>query len=214
MNKAILTLRYAALPGLLLIVFLAQQQWPEIHRYGALWSVRPRWWQFFTCNFLSGNWIHLLFNVLSMAVLHWQFGPRVRLPVILLLFTVFSSSATWIYAAFWMPPKAWLVGASGGIYTLFGFFGWFFRRARVGWFGLRALSMPLLAALPLIIAIEALIAHLWLPQLAWPMHAAGISAGFVFALGLQAVCALCRNVTTFQTIIHALELREPIAVME
>ncbi len=74
--------------------------------------------------------------------------------------------------------------------------------------------MPLLVALPLLIGMEALVAHLWLPQLAWPMHAAGISAGFVFALGLQTVCALCRNVTTFQNIIHALELREPIAVME
>jgi membrane associated rhomboid family serine protease len=74
--------RYAALPGLLLLVFLAQQQWPDIHRYGALWSDHPRWWQFFTCNFLSGNWIHLLFNMLSMTVLHWQFGPRVRLSII------------------------------------------------------------------------------------------------------------------------------------
>lgn len=214
MSDARRFLRYGALPFFLLIVFLAQQQWPEIHRYGALWSDRPRWWQFFTCNFLSGNRIHLLFNMLGMAVLHGQFGPRVRLPVILLLFTAFASAATWIYAAFWMPSHAWLVGASGGIYTLFGFFGWFLRRERMGWFGLRALSMPLLAALPLLVGTEALVAHLWLPQLAWPMHAVGICAGFIFALGVQAVCALCRNVTLFQNMIHTLELREPVAAME
>jgi len=209
-----ISLRYAGLPLLFLVLFVLQQQFPEIHTQGALWSDHPRWWQFFTCNFLSGNWTHLAFNMFGMITLHSQFGPRVRLPMMFLLFTLFSAVSASLYFLFFMSHHAWLVGASGGVYTVIGFFGWFQRRWRVCCCGFRALSIPMLAMLVVIIGIEALIAHFWVPQLAWPMHAVGMGAGFIAALSVQAIYLLCSRLTALQKMIHALELREPVSALE
>jgi membrane associated rhomboid family serine protease len=211
-NSWLNVLRYAALPCLFLLLFVLQQQVPEIHKVGALWSDHPRWWQFFTCNFLSGSWIHLGVNVLSVGLLHFWCGPRVRLWAMLMLFAFFSSLASGIYFLFFMPQHAWLVGASGGLYSLLGFFGWFQRRTKLSWMGIRALSLPFLVMLLLAIGLEALIAHLWIPRLAWPMHAVGMVAGFIAALGVQAVFG--RKLPAFQKMIYILELREPVSVME
>lgn len=180
-------LRYAVLPCILLIVFLVQGQWPMVHRHGALWSDHPQWWQFFTCNFMSGNWIHLVFNALSMTVLYSQFGSRTRLPVMLALFTLFSGASTWLYYLFCMPAHAWLVGASGGLYALLGFFCWFFRCDRICFLGFRRISMPVFPAVFSLLLLEYLIARFRIPVLAWQMHVIGFVLGTVMALILDGV---------------------------
>lgn len=215
MKKSLLMMfRYALLPVCFLLLFVLQQHVPEINKYGALWSDHPRWWQFFTCNFLSGNWTHLCVNMFSVGLFHFWCGPRIRLLTMLLLFAFFSSLASGIYFMFFMPQHAWLVGASGGMYSLLGFFGWFQRRTKLSWMGIHALSLPFLAMLLLAIGIEALVAHFWMPQLAWPMHAVGMVAGFVAALGVQVVSLLCSQLTALQKMIHTLELRDPVSAME
>jgi membrane associated rhomboid family serine protease len=183
------SLRYAALPGLLLIVFLVQEHWPAVHRQGVLWSDHPQWWQFFTCNFMSGSRIHLAFNVLSITLLYSQFASRVRLPVMILLFTLFSAASTWLYYFFFMPVHAWLAGASGGIYTLLGLFCWFFRCERVCLPGFHRLSAPVLPAVFGLLLLEYLIARFWIPVLAWQMHGIGFVLGMAAALILNGVYA-------------------------
>lgn len=206
--------RYVLLPVLFLLLYGLQQRFPAMHEQGALWSDRPRWWQFFTCNFLSGNGLHLAMNMFSMALLHIRLGPRIRLPVILILFTLFAAVSTWAYYLLIMPENVWVVGASGGGYALFGFLGWFLRRFHVDWCGLRPLALPVLLCLPLCIILEALVALLWIPQLAWPLHAVAVSFGLLFALVFQAIYAVCHQGRAIHTMICALELREPLPAME
>lgn len=193
MGVRINSIRYAVLPGVLLIIFLVQEHWPAIHRYGALWSDHPQWWQFFTCSFLSGNRIHLTINALSMTMLYSQFGRRVRLPVMVLLFTLFSAFSAWLYYLFFMPAHAWLVGASGGIYALLGLFCWSFRYSRVGLPGFRRLSAPVLPAVLCLLLMEYLAACFWIPVLAWQMHVIGFFWGITATLLLQGVYAGVRR---------------------
>ncbi|MGE4489086.1 MAG: rhomboid family intramembrane serine protease [Kiritimatiellales bacterium] len=183
------SVRYGVLPCLLLLVFLAQTHCPVIHRTCALWSDHPRWWQFFTCSFLSGNRVHLGFNVLGMTVLYSQFSRSVRFPVILILFILFSAITAVLYFWFCMPAHAWLVGASGGIYTLLGFFSWFLRCDRICFLGFRKLSAPIIPAISTLLFAEYLAARFWLPVVAWQMHVIGFLVGISGALVLHGVYA-------------------------
>ena len=181
--------RDLVLPLLLCAAYLAQTHIPGVFRHGALWSDHPQWWQFFTNGFLSGNWIHLLVNAGGMWVVCSQFASQIRLGFLFIYFVLFSAASSLLYFYFFMPPHAWLVGASGGVYALIGFLCWFQRRDRVCFFGWRRLSLPFLPAMPVLLGIEFLIATFWIPILAWPLHIIAFSISIFTAMAAHATYA-------------------------
>jgi membrane associated rhomboid family serine protease len=176
-------------PLLLGVAYLIQLRVPAVFKLGALWSEDPRWWQFVTNGFLSGNWIHLLFNMGGLWVVCSQFASQIRLVFLFIYFVIFSAASSFLYFHFFMPPHAWLVGASGGIYALIGFLCWFQRRDRIGFLGLRKLAMPFLPAMLVLLGTEALVAIFWIRILAWQLHIIAFSVSIFTAITFHAVYA-------------------------
>jgi membrane associated rhomboid family serine protease len=181
------TCRNFVFPLLLGAVYLVQIHVAGAFQFGALWSDHSRWWQFFTNGFLSGNWIHLLFNAGGMWVVCSQFASQIRLAFLFIYFVIFSAASSYLYCHFFMPPHAWLVGASSGVYALIGFLCWFQRRDRVCFLGLRKLAMPFLPAMLILFGIEFLVATFWIPVLAWQVHLIAFSISIFTAMTAHAV---------------------------
>jgi membrane associated rhomboid family serine protease len=165
-----LIFRTLLFPFILGIAYLLQVKFPWLFKQGALWSDHPQWWQFFTNGFLSGNWIHLLFNACGLWFVCSQFAPRVRLCFLFVYFLLFSAVSSFLYFKWAMPSHATLVGASSGVYSLLGFLSWFLRRDRVGFFGIQQLSAPVLPFMAFMLILEFFAAKYWLPVLAWQLH--------------------------------------------
>lgn len=183
------TLKNLIFPLLLGVAYLVQTHIPAAFKLGALWSDHSRWWQFFTNGFLSVNWIHLLVNACGMWVVCSQFASHIRLVFLFVYFVLFSAAASFVYFHFFMPSHAWLVGASGGVYALIGFLCWFQRRDRIGFLGLRKLSMPFLPAMLVLLGLEFLIATFWIRVLAWQLHIIAFSISIFTAMTAHAVYA-------------------------
>lgn len=175
------------------LIFCIQKAEPGFFGTYALWSDHPRWWQFFTSGFLSGNWIHLTLNMLGIWVVCSQFASQIRLFFLLTYFVLFSAVSSFLYYYFFMPPHAWLVGASGGVYALIGFLSWFQRRDHVCFLGIRKFAMPFLPAMLILLMIEFLIATFWLPVLAWQLHIIAFSISILTAMIVHAVYAGIRR---------------------
>jgi membrane associated rhomboid family serine protease len=177
-------LRVLVFPLLLGAVYFAQLQYPGLSKQCALWSDHPRWWQFFTNVFLSGPPVHLLINVCGLWFVSSQFAPRIRISFLFIYFLLFSAASSFLYFKWAMPSHATLVGASSGVYSLLGFLSWFLRRDRVGFFGIRSLSAPVLPFMVFMLILEFFAAKYLLPVLAWQLHliAFGLSLGTAIAL--------------------------------
>lgn len=184
--KIFIDLIFPLLPG---AVYLTQVHVPAVFKLGALWSDHPRWWQFFTNGFLSGNWIHLLFNMAGLWVVCSWAASRIRLYFLFIYFVFFSAVSSFLYFRFFMPPHATLTGASGGVYALIGFLCWFQRRDRVCFLGIRKLAMSFLPAMLILLLIEFLVAAFWIPVLAWPVHMIAFSVSISSAAVVYAVYA-------------------------
>jgi membrane associated rhomboid family serine protease len=176
-------------PLLLGAVYIVQLLCPGFFKQYALWSAHPHWWQFFTNGFLSGNWIHLLFNICGISVVCSQFASQIRQVFLFVYFVLFSAAASFLYFRFFMPSHAWLVGASGGVYALIGILCWFQRRDQICFFGWRRLSMPFLPAMLVLLGLEFLIATFWIRVLAWQLHMMAFSISIFTAIAAHAAYA-------------------------
>ncbi len=183
-------LRYLIFPLLLGAVYAAQTCFPEVFEYGALWSDRPKWWQFFTNGFLSGNLFHLLVNMCGIWFVYSQLASQIRISFLLVYFILFSAASSFLYFTFCMSPQATLVGASSGVYSLLGFLSWFLRRSRVGFFGLRSLSASVLPLMVFLLMLEFFAAKFWIPVMAWQLHLIAFGLAISVALAIHAVYAL------------------------
>lgn len=175
-------LRVFFFPLLLTEVYLAQLHFPGLFEYGALWSDHPRWWQYFTNGFLSGNPVHLGINIFGLWVVCTRFASQVRLSFLLIYFILFSAAASCLYRIFCMPAHATLVGASGGVFSLLGFLSWFLRRTRVEFFAMSSFCPPVLPVMGITLIAEFFIARYWIAVLAWQLH--------LIAFGFSMLCAL------------------------
>jgi membrane associated rhomboid family serine protease len=176
-------------PLLLGAGYIAQIYLPGVFKLGALWSDHPRWWQFFTNGFLSGNLIHLALNMAGIWIVCIRFASQIRFRFLLICFVIFSAASSFLYFHFFMPPHATLVGASGGVYALAGFSSWFQRRDRVCFLGIRKLAMPFLPAMLILLTTEFLAAMFWTPVLAWQVHLIAFSISVGTAMAVHAVYA-------------------------
>jgi membrane associated rhomboid family serine protease len=176
-------------PFILSVAYLLQVKFPWLFEQGALWSDHPHGWQFFTNGFLSGNWIHLLFNACAIWVVCSQFASQIRLMFLFIYFVLFSAASSFLYFRFFMPPHAWLVGASGGCYALMGFLCWFQRRDKVYFCGIRKLTVSFFPAVLILFGLEYLVATFWIPVLAWQLHIIAFSISIAMAMAAHAVYA-------------------------
>jgi membrane associated rhomboid family serine protease len=200
-EKILKACRNLVFPLLLGVAYTVQTHMPALFKQCALWSDYPRWWQFFANGFLSGNWIHLAFNMCGIWVVCAQFASRIRLYFLLIYFVLFSAVSSFLYFRFFMPPHAWLVGASGGVYALIGFLCWFQRRDRICFLGIRKLAMPFLPAMLLLLIIEFLIATFWIPVLAWQLHIIAFSISIFTAMAIHAVYAALHRLVGLETFV-------------
>lgn len=183
-------MRALVFPLLLGAVYLAHLQYPGLFKQCALWSEHPRWWQFFTNGFLSGNPVHLLINACGLWFVCSYFAPRIRISFLFIYFLLFSAASSFLYFKWAMPAHATLVGASSGVYSLFGFLCWFMRRDRVGFFGIRSLSAPVLPFMAFMLILEFFASKYWLPVLAWQLHVLAFGFSMLVALLSHGVYSL------------------------
>jgi membrane associated rhomboid family serine protease len=117
----------------------------------------------------------------------------VRFSFLFLYFILFSAASSFLYFKWAMPPHATLVGASSGVYSLLGFLSWFLRRDRVGFFGVRALSAPVLPFMAFMLTLEFFAAKYWIPILAWQLHLIAFGFSIFTALLVHAAYAIIRR---------------------
>lgn len=134
--------------------------------------------------------MHLTVNLCGLWVVCSQFAAQIRVGFLFVYFVLFSAASSFLYFHFFMPPHAWLVGASGGVYALIGFLCWFQRRDRICFLGVRKLSLPFLPAILILLAIEFLVATFWIPVLAWQLHIIAFSISIFTAMSVHAVYAV------------------------
>ncbi|MEN8253922.1 MAG: rhomboid family intramembrane serine protease [Verrucomicrobiota bacterium] len=183
------SLRHFVFPFLLGVVYLIQLRVPGFFGLCALSEKEPRWWQFFANGFLSGNLVHLSINALGMWVVCSQFADKIRLRFVFLGFLLFSAASSFLYFTFFMPKGSLLVGASSGIYSLLGAFGWIHRDKHFCFFGVPRLSAPVFLLVSLILGAEIAMAFLWVPALAWPLHL------IAFGIGMAVAVATCSMIS-------------------
>lgn len=90
--------------------------------YNSVWTFAEPW-RALTTGFVHGSVMHLLMNMYTLYIFGQALEPRLgswRFLVVYLLSILGGSAAVFLWA-----PGAWVVGASGGIFGLFGaFFSW------------------------------------------------------------------------------------------
>lgn len=154
-----------------LLVFLVTQENYELSvRYGLnmLYSEQNYYWQPFTSMFMHANWTHLLMN---MAVL-FQFGmllereldAKGRYLLIYFVGGLITSLLSYLYISYF-DPEVNLVGASGALSVLFGWFALKDPHLRGG----LIVSMLLISFVPLMMGMN----------IAWYAHLIGFGIGWL-----------------------------------
>jgi membrane associated rhomboid family serine protease len=182
--------RALVFPLLLGVIYFAQLQFPLMFKNGALWSDHPRWWQFFTNGFLSGNPVHLGINILGMWFVCSRFARQIRISFLMAYFVLFAAASSYLYYTFCMPSHATLVGASSGVYSLLGFLSWFFRKKRLEFFVPKTFAVPVLPLMAFTLVLEFFVARYWIPVLAWQLHALAFGLSIFTALLIHAVYSI------------------------
>ncbi len=154
-----------------ILMFLYTQNSPELHlKYGLnmLFFEKGYYWQLLTSMFMHANWTHLFMN---MAVL-FQFGVllerdlRAHLRYLFIYFVGgLLTSALSLYYIKEIDPGINLVGASGALSVLFGWFALKDPSLRKG----LIISILLISFVPLLMGM----------QIAWFAHLIGFGIGWV-----------------------------------
>lgn len=157
--------------GVCVVVFLLQvvtgdRITAQLAYHPALTAVQP--WRMLTSAFVHGSLTHLLLNMYSLYIVGQALEPRLgswRYAVVFALSVLGGSAAVYL-----LSPGTWVVGASGGIFGLFGaFFAW--TRFRGGETG----------GLVVLIAVN-LVFGFVVPGISWQAHVGGLIVGALTAL--------------------------------
>jgi membrane associated rhomboid family serine protease len=80
--------------------------------------VAGQWWRLLTSGFLHGNLLHWLQNMTTLGLMGWLLERHVGAGRLLLVYLLSIAAASWLSS--WWHPDTVSVGASGGIFGLFG----------------------------------------------------------------------------------------------
>ncbi len=142
--------------------------------------------------------MHLAINMCWVCVVCAHFASQIRLYFLMIYFVLFSAASSFLYFYFFMPSHAWLVGASGGVYALIGFFCWFQRRERVCFFGIRKFALPFFPAVLILLGFEFLTATFWIRVLAWQLHMIAFGGSMLVALLVHGAYVLTRRLAAHE----------------
>ncbi|MFJ4619576.1 rhomboid family intramembrane serine protease [Streptomyces sp. NPDC088812] len=148
---------------------IGQAYVPALQDVGGV--ARGEWYRLLTSMFLHSNYMHILFNMLS---LWWLGGPleqalgRVRYLALYFVSGLAGSALTYLLAA----PNQPSLGASGAIFGLFGATAVLMRRMRYD-------MRPIIALL----VINGIITFGW-GSIAWQAHVGGFVAGVAIGYGM------------------------------
>ncbi|WP_165985006.1 rhomboid family intramembrane serine protease [Streptomyces sp. YIM 98790] len=148
------------------------------------------WYRMITAAFLHEQFWHIGFNMLALWVLGGSLEAmlgRIRFAALFLVSALAGSALQYLLA----EPNVYALGASGGVYGLFGGIAVLVRR-------MRADMRPILALL----AVNLVITFMPGLNIAWQAHLGGLAAGAVITAGL--VHAPRRGRTLVQFLVCAL----------
>ncbi len=168
MNRVVIT---PILIALNLIVFLATHDHPALYlKYGLnpYFMKAGFWWQPLTTMFLHASWSHLLMNMAVLfqfgILLERELGAHLRYLVIYFGGGILTSLLSYAFMAA-MGMEANLIGASGAISVLFGWFAMKDPHLRGG----LIVSILIISFAPLLMGIP----------IAWYAHLIGFGLGWI-----------------------------------
>ena len=129
-----------------------------------------------TCLLVHGSFLHAAVNSLSFICLF--LGVKKGMAVKPGLAGLIAGwMATFLFAVFLMPRHATLVGSSGMLFGMLGFFMATDPFSRWRFCGVG--SIPLIVLAPVLVAVDGMTAILFLKCVAWPVHAVAFSFGAI-----------------------------------
>jgi membrane associated rhomboid family serine protease len=141
-----------------------------------------QWYRLFTAPFLHASWEHIIFNMLTLAIVgspvEAELG-RSRFGALYLVSALGGSVGSYLLS----PPNELGVGASGAIFGLMG--AYFVLARRRGW---DVSTIVVLIVVNLVIGFAT-------PTIDWRAHLGGLVTGSVVALGLARSADLRRGAT-------------------
>lgn len=116
---------------------------------------------------LHGGWLHAGINAASFICL--MRGVKVSSGFAALLFGFLGGYlAAFVFHAVWMPENAVLIGSSG---LVFGLLGWWTAAQPFSRWGILGLgSIPLVILSPVLVLVDAVTSQLFFSHNAWPVH--------------------------------------------
>ncbi|TLZ43050.1 MAG: rhomboid family intramembrane serine protease [Methanobacteriota archaeon] len=143
----------------------------------------PTTWSWLTFEFVHGSQTHVVLNLLGLILISPTFEERIGSARWALLFFVGGAFGALVFVLVHLGQPILLVGASAGIFAVFGAYGRLYPRDRVSLFlplpGLRPL--PVIQVVVLFLALEAVLGVLLPGGIAWEGHAGALVFGFAAA---------------------------------
>jgi membrane associated rhomboid family serine protease len=148
-----------------------------------LWVASPTPWSWITFEFIHGSQTHVVLNLLGLILISPTFEERIATARWAILFFVGGAFGALAFVLVHLGQPIVLVGASAGIFAVFGAYGRLYPRDRVSLFlplpGLRPL--PVIQVVVLFLALEAALGVLLPGGIAWEGHAGALVFGFAAA---------------------------------
>jgi membrane associated rhomboid family serine protease len=143
----------------------------------------PTTWSWITFEFVHGSQTHVVLNLLGLILISPTFEERIGSARWVILFFLGGAFGALVFVLVHLGQPILLVGASAGIFAVFGAYGRLYPRDRVSLFlplpGLRPL--PVIQVVVLFLALEAALGVLLPGGIAWEGHAGALVFGFAAA---------------------------------
>jgi membrane associated rhomboid family serine protease len=162
----------------------------------------PPTWSWITFEFVHGSQLHVVLNLLGLILISPTFEERVGSTRWALLFFAGGAFGALVFVLVHLGEAVLLVGASGGIFGVFGAYGRLYPRDRVALFlplpGLR--PMPVIQVVVLFLALEMVLGVVLPGGIAWEGHAGALLFGFAAAPAIMRLPLSGRRVPRLESL--------------